>query len=81
MKLLILSDLHHELWRQHAPVIDPALSKPDRVILAGDIDTGAHAVEWAAKTFAGLPVLYVHGNHEGYGKNLEDAQRRSDSRS
>jgi predicted phosphodiesterase len=74
MRLLILSDLHHELWREHAPHIDPAVSQPDVVILAGDINTGAKAVEWAANNFKGLPVLYVHGNHEGYGQNLDDSQ-------
>ncbi|MCY0915952.1 metallophosphoesterase family protein [Massilia antarctica] len=74
MRLLILSDLHHELWRDDAPGIDPALCRPDAVILAGDIDTGAKAVAWAARTFAGLPVLYVHGNHEGYGHNLDSVQ-------
>ena len=57
MRLLILSDLHHEIWREHAVVIDPAISKPDVVILAGDIDLGARAVDWAARTFPGLPVL------------------------
>ncbi|HUS12643.1 MAG TPA: metallophosphoesterase [Pyrinomonadaceae bacterium] len=50
------------------------MSRPDVVILAGDIDTGGHAVGWAAKTFAGLPVLYVAGNHEAYGMTLEDAE-------
>lgn len=74
MRLLILSDLHHELWRQHAPVIDPSISQPDVVILAGDINTGAKAVEWAAQVFPAIPVLFVHGNHESYGKNLEDIQ-------
>jgi predicted phosphodiesterase len=74
MRILLLSDLHHELWREKAPVIDPSVSRPDIVILAGDIDTGAKAVEWAARTFAGIPVLYVHGNHEAYGRNLDDTQ-------
>lgn len=74
MRLLILSDLHHELWREHAPKIDATISRPDVVILAGDINTGAKAVEWAAQTFPLTPVLYVHGNHESYGKNLEDMQ-------
>ena len=32
MRLLVLSDLHHELWRELAPRIDPALSRPDAVI-------------------------------------------------
>jgi predicted phosphodiesterase len=76
MRLLVLSDLHRELWREHAPRIDPSVSRPDVVVLAGDIDLGARAVEWATETFAGMPVLYVHGNHEAYGKNLEDVQEQ-----
>ena len=75
MRLLILSDLHHELWREDAPQGDLALSRPDAVILAGDIDTGTRAVAWAASTFAGLPVLYVHGNHEGYGHYLDKVRQ------
>ncbi|MET3134734.1 putative phosphodiesterase [Oxalobacteraceae bacterium GrIS 1.11] len=74
MRLLILSDLHHEQWREHAPRSEPSLSRPDAVILAGDINTGAKAVEWATRVFAGVPVLYVHGNHEAYGMQLEEAQ-------
>ena len=75
MRLLILSDLHHELWREQAPQGDLALSRPDAVILAGDIDTGSRAVAWAATAFAGLPVLYVHGNHEGYGHHLDKVRQ------
>ncbi|APA70398.1 metallophosphoesterase family protein [Janthinobacterium sp. 1_2014MBL_MicDiv] len=75
MRLLILSDLHHELWRDEAPQPDLALSRPDVVILAGDIDTGSRAIAWATTTFAGLPVLYVHGNHEGYGHHLDKVRQ------
>lgn len=75
MRLLILSDLHHEVWRDHAPRVDLAISRPDAVVLAGDIDVAANAVRWADMTFPGLPVLYVHGNHEGYGHNLDAVQR------
>ena len=57
MRLLVLSDLHLELWREHAPKIDPTVSRPDMVILAGDIHVGAKAVAWAATTFPGLPFL------------------------
>ena len=72
MRILLLSDLHHELWRDKAPVIAPSASRPDIVILAGDIDTGTKAVTWAATTFPGIPVLYVHGNHEAYGRNIDE---------
>ena len=75
MRILILSDLHHELWREDAPQGDLALSRPDAVILAGDIDTGTRAVAWAATAFAGLPVLYVHGNHEAYGHHLDKVRQ------
>jgi predicted phosphodiesterase len=74
MRLLILSDLHLEVWRADAPAIDLTTSRPDVVILAGDIDTGSNAIAWAARTFGALPVLYVHGNHEGYGHQLERMQ-------
>ena len=73
MRLLILSDLHLEVWRENAPAIDLS-GRPDAVILAGDIDTGSNAIAWAARTFGALPVLYVHGNHEGYGHQLDQMQ-------
>ncbi|WP_397452933.1 metallophosphoesterase [Pseudomonas sp. NA-150] len=71
MRILVLSDLHREQWREHAPLIDGSLSQPDVVVLAGDIDNGAKAVQWATEVFAELPVLYVPGNHEAYGSTLE----------
>jgi len=74
MRILPLSDLHLELWKEFSPKIDIVVSRPDVVILAGDIHTGAKAVEWAAQTFEGIPVLYVHGNHEAYGKYLDSVQ-------
>jgi predicted phosphodiesterase len=38
----------------------------DLVVLAGDIAAGTQGLEWAAATFAPLPVVYVAGNHEFY---------------
>jgi predicted phosphodiesterase len=73
MRLLILSDLHLEVWRQYGPRIDLAVSQPDVVILAGDIHTGARAPAWAAETFRDVPVLYVAGNHEHYGTSIEES--------
>jgi hypothetical protein len=37
------------------------------VVLAGDMHTRARGVAWAASTFPGVPVVYVPGNHEGWG--------------
>src|SRR5471030_1854355 len=75
MRILVLSDLHHELWRDQAPRITPEQSRPDLVILAGDINTNARAVAWASATFGMTPVLYIHGNHEGYGHNIDEVQK------
>lgn len=64
MRIHLLSDLHNEF--------NPFAPEPldcDVVILAGDIDVKARAVEWAKKSFSG-PVLYVPGNHEFYGGHL-----------
>lgn len=74
MRILVLSDLHRELWsasdasrthflEQSQP--DLGTCKPDVVVLAGDIDTGDRAVQWAAESFSGTQVIYVAGNHEG----------------
>lgn len=41
----------------------------DVVVLAGDISTGVAGVIWAYETFT-VPVVYVPGNHEFYGKRL-----------
>lgn len=84
MRLLILSDLHREVWRDAPSVASDALSaylpdlsisRPDVVVLAGDIDVGERAVDWADETFPDLPVIYVHGNHEGYGHNLDSLRK------
>lgn len=71
MRLLILSDLHLEIRRSDPLRFDLDQSRPDVVILAGDIDTGANAVPWAAQAFPEQTVLYVAGNHEAYGHELD----------
>lgn len=80
MRILVMSDLHLELWRnapkeaqEQLKALQPNLvaSRPDLVVLAGDIDVGDRAVAWAHQTFPTLPVVYVHGNHEAYGQNID----------
>jgi len=71
MRLLILSDLHREIYPNRNLKIDLEVSKPDVVILAGDIDKGPRSIQWASDLFAGLPVLYIAGNHEFYGSNID----------
>lgn len=64
MKLWVLSDLHLESSQWDAP----SAVEADVVVLAGDIHQGLCGLEWAAHSFAGPEVIYVAGNHEGYGQ-------------
>ncbi|GGC93491.1 metallophosphoesterase [Undibacterium terreum] len=71
MRLLVMSDLHLDLWEDDGPTCDLALSRPDVVLLVGDIHKGARGITWTARTFKSIPVIYVAGNHEFYDANLE----------
>jgi len=64
MRIRILSDLHLEFGPFKPPPVDA-----DLVVLAGDIHKGANGVRWANERFS-VPVIYVLGNHEFYGKEI-----------
>ncbi len=66
MRLYILSDLHLEF----EPFTPPAIAA-DAVILAGDVSTGRTGLKWALKSFPDRPVIYVLGNHEFYGQEVQ----------
>lgn len=68
MKIHILSDLHNEFSQYQ---VSSAASTADVVILTGDIDVGMRGLLWSEQAF-GCPVLYIPGNHEFYGNNLEE---------
>ena len=72
MKIQLLSDLHLEHSHRHPPFILPA-TDADVVVLAGDIDNGSRAIDWAEETFPNQTVLYVPGNHEYYDADLQAA--------
>ncbi len=70
MKIHILSDLHVEF----AP-FTPQPVDADVVVLAGDIDVGTSALEWAREAFPNQQIIFVHGNHEFYGHDIEKLGR------
>jgi Icc-related predicted phosphoesterase len=70
MKLAILSDIHNEFTVLPAPAVNA-----DVVILAGDIDVKLRAVEWARQF--DKPVLYLIGNHEFYGNELQSIRQKT----
>jgi predicted phosphodiesterase len=69
MRIAIYSDLHVEFGSFQPP---PSL-EADVVVLAGDILTpGSRAIRWMsrASVFGRLPIVFVAGNHEYYGREL-----------
>ena len=71
MKIQLASDLHLEFMQGDSPperLITPAAGA-DVLVLAGDIASGVHAL----KLFADwpVPILYVAGNHELYGHEMD----------
>lgn len=65
MKLHVLSDLHLEC----DPTWNPPDTDADVMILAGDIHPGLQGM--SAFSRQGKPVLYVPGNHEFYGEQMD----------
>ena len=71
MRIQLASDLHLEFLKDRFPrerVIEPA-PDADLLVLAGDIGNGLEGVQHFANW--PVPVLYVIGNHEGYGHEFE----------
>jgi predicted phosphodiesterase len=71
MNIRILSDLHLEFSPRHPPLALPE-ADADVVVLAGDLDNGTRAIDWAECTFPHTPVLYVPGNHEYYDGDIAE---------
>ncbi|PWB82911.1 MAG: metallophosphoesterase [Methylocystaceae bacterium] len=77
MKILILSDLHTEFVGQ-CWALPEELPDFDVCVLAGDIaGSPAKGVDFAATApaLAGKPIVYVPGNHEFYGGEIENRLR------
>ena len=74
MKIHILSDLHTEFSD-----FDPPETDADVVVLAGDIGVGSGGIQWAARRYPKVPVIYVPGNHEFYGHDIRDTEQSFDA--
>lgn len=72
MRLWILSDLHMDLtrgWDLPALTERPAF---DVLIMAGDLTSRMErGVRRLAERVSGQPVIYIAGNHEGYGADID----------
>jgi predicted phosphodiesterase len=70
--LWILSDLHLELTRRWD--LPSAVSRPcfDVLVVAGDLTPRMErGVAWLRERVPDCPVIYVPGNHEGYGCDVD----------
>jgi len=74
LKIHILSDLHNEFARGGEYQPDDAAKTADVIVLAGDIGKGANGMSWAWGAFPGKTILYVPGNHEFYGRDIEETK-------
>jgi predicted phosphohydrolase len=74
MRIFVASDLHFEFhndidWLPPLPAVDAF----DVLVLAGDIGTSAYlctALRRLRKKFPNKPIVFIAGNHEHYGKNI-----------
>ena len=72
MKLWVLSDLHMELTRGWDLPAPDARPQYDVLIVAGDlIPKMERGVKWLLERVTDRPVLYIAGNHEGYGCDID----------
>lgn len=75
MKIGILSDLHLPAYGTR-PL--PAQAG-DVMILAGDISVGLSGIAWAETVYT-CPIIYVLGNHEYYGQDMDELDSRMQER-
>jgi predicted phosphodiesterase len=72
VRIWILSDLHLELtrgWDLPSPADRPAF---DVMIVAGDlIPRMQRGVAWLLERVPDRPVIYIAGNHEAYGQDID----------
>ena len=76
IRLQVLSDLHLDVWDYSSVIADGV----DAIIVAGDVrEDAVKAVRWLEDSYgaAGVPIVYVIGNHEGYGQTVEPMLERA----
>ncbi|WP_426532963.1 metallophosphoesterase [Bradyrhizobium sp. McL0615] len=72
MLLWIMSDLHLELTRGWDLPSGDARPRFDVLIIAGDlIPRMERGVKWLLEHVPDRPVIYVGGNHEAYGTDIQ----------
>lgn len=72
MKLWILSDIHQESMRGWDLPLPATRPQFDVMVMAGDLITRMErGVRWLLNRVTDRPVIYVAGNHESYGVDID----------
>ncbi|WP_050419803.1 metallophosphoesterase [Bradyrhizobium tropiciagri] len=78
MRLWILSDLHVELTRGWDLPAGEARPQFDVLVVAGDlIPRMERGVKWLLERVPHNPVIYVPGNHEAYGTDIDGTVQKA----
>jgi predicted phosphodiesterase len=72
VRLWVFSDVHLELTRGWALPSGPCRPEFDALVVAGDlIPRMERGVKWLTERVTDKPVIYVAGNHEAYGVDID----------
>ncbi|WP_439373146.1 metallophosphoesterase [Bradyrhizobium sp. DASA03120] len=72
MLVWMMSDIHLELTRGWVLPAPPDRPSHDVMVVAGDlIPRAERGVAWLLERVRDRPVIYVMGNHEGYGTDVD----------
>src|SRR5262245_19608300 len=78
MKIWVLSDIHHDLsrgWALPSPEEQPEF---DVLVMAGDLmPRMERGVRWILERVSDRPVIYIAGNHEGYGCDIDRTREKA----
>lgn len=71
MKIQIVSDIHLEFSGMERELDPVAEVERDLLIVAGDLCEGTKGFDWLKQQCEHSPVVYVTGNHEYYGYDID----------
>lgn len=74
MKIQIISDLHLEFVETNTQVFSESCVIGDVLVIAGDIHINSEKILNFLRKINKIPIIFVLGNHEYYGKDLLIAQ-------
>ena len=72
MRIQVISDIHLEFSGMERELNPVACNSRDLLIVAGDLCEGTNGFDWLGEQLEYSPVVFVTGNHEYYGHDIDD---------